>query len=94
MKARKVYKNNEMSIATIKKPQEKMIRNIQYPPFILIDYFSLINPKEVTEEARRQMTKLEKGLSDILKKYNIKCTNADIIRDKRILPMEETQEKV
>lgn len=77
-----------------KELQEKMIRNSQYPPFIIIDYFSLINPKEVTEEARRQMAKLEKHLSDILKKYNIKCTNVDIIRDKRVLPMEETQERV
>lgn len=71
-----------------------MIRNSQYPPFKIIDYFSLINPKEVTGEARRQMAELEKHLFDILKKYNIKFTNVDIIRDKRVLPMEETQERV
>ena len=130
MKARKVYRDDEMSTATItdsnlsvndsntiseppayfyvwdpiprrclrcrmyKELQEKMIRNSQCSPFKIIDYFSLINPKEVTEEAQRQMVKLEKHLSDVLKKYNIKFTNVDIIKDKRVLPMEETQERV
>lgn len=77
-----------------KELQEKIVRNSQYLPFKIIDYFSLINPKELTEEARRQMAKLEKDVSDILKKYNINYTNVDIIRDKRVLPMEETQERV